>query len=205
MEATEPIRDVTAQTAAALHDYRALLDVDVAYEGWESQIANKTLFYIRGYTWFVEHVLKPQEKPISRCFQYVERMKAIIAERQRWNDGSFDWSAAYNADQAMRAVSDQRRQPIMFDKAVQTVVLFEAMAEPLLATEATQILGRIRIEAAASYINDFTPEILAELERRDAGFLQSLKDFTAQRSVQVFTDMAQGVTVTHKLAKRVKR
>lgn len=198
MPSTEPA------VARALANYTALLAYDVTYDGWINETAKRKAFYIRGYTWFQENVLKHIPMNITECRTELPRAKEILLARKEWNTGQFGWGEKLAANQVHYAVSYQKRQPLLFSKAVEVMVVFEAIAENLSGFEPTDIYRHMRIEAAVSYINDFTVSTLDTMKSRDPAVFDKLRLRTGQESNLVFYDMANGKTVTHKLAVAVR-
>jgi hypothetical protein len=197
----------TPRATNALNDFTGLLEHDISYPGWHNETAKNIAFYIRGYTWFKENVLDRIPMNITGCKEVLPRQKEIILGRTSWKTPHFDWNEKLAPDQIHKAVSFTKRKPIQFSKAVEATVVFEAIAELLAAKvpefDPLDVYDRIRIEAAVSYINDFDLVKLEALKKEDPSFFPKLRAHTGQSNNAVFFDMANGNTVTQKLAESV--
>lgn len=185
-------------------ELKDLLVHDVTYPGWETETAQAKAFYVLGVTWFRTNVLAQ----VTAIGRYIPRMHEVISRRQEWQCGTvFNWDEPFSERQAHRSLAPSSREPLKFQKAVQTLVACEAAAEDRLGTDFSQdeFYRRMRIEAAVSYIHDFDELKLNKMRDRRPDFLTVLMQKTGQRGTSVFTDMVHDKkTVTHKLCLKVK-
>lgn len=189
-----------------------ILTDDVTYKGWEVETGKQKAFYVRGSTWFHTNV----EDTIQNLAAHISEMQDVILTRTDWHEGFTDWATEYSIRQAYDGLQLGGRKPLLFTKAVKTIVLCEVAARHkhgddfvrdhfygLVAT-ASGLRPRMRIEAAVSFIHDFNTTSLDQLKARNAQILRQLQDATAQRRTSVFTDMSNdSKTVTHRLCKQV--
>ena len=136
-------------------------------------------------------------------------MKETLVSRHHWQGQGFDWTESYSLRQFVDAASYRRRATLSFQNAVEGIVLCETIAKDicdrgLFPGSGKSVYGHMRIEPAASYINGLTSDLLDNL-LRDDGLAQHLLKYTGQVHLEVFFDMANGRTVTHKLAERTYR
>lgn len=188
--------------------FKELLLHDVTYDDWENQTASENAFYIRGYTWFRKNILEMIPMNITACGPMIPRAKKILAERTEWQNRGFDWATRLATTQITYGVSNDKRRPLRFHKAVEAIVVFEAIAERYMQEKSPpsfgplDVYGHLRVEAAVSYVNNLKTA-MEEIRSRDSQFFDKLIAATGQEDLEVFSDMANGVTVTHKLAEAV--
>jgi len=125
-----------------------------------------------------------------------------------WFVGGFPWDEVFSARQAGNALSLEKRSPLRFDKVVRTIHLCAAAAEALQARSQSQVgaddvLDKMRIEPALSYVTDLNKDAMKLLEDADPDLLRSLRDACGQTNSYVFETMTQGYTVTNSLAEKV--
>jgi len=197
---------VSSRYRAVVEDPLQLLVHNVAHGGWESGLAQERCFYVRGIEWFKSAVLGGKVN-VTACKDYIPEMKRILKARRGWHRLGFDWTEPYAARQFIDVASERTRATPMFQKALETVVLCEAIAEAVHHKDSSRptkedVYERMSIEPAVSYINGFTPELLREL-LSEPEMADRLRDQTGQRRLSVFSEMASGRTVTHKLAVRL--
>jgi hypothetical protein len=183
----------------------ALLEVDVTYEGWEDETGAQKAFYVRGFTWFRDQVINGRTV-VTDCKRHIPRMKELIQSRPNWTKHRFNWAEPFGDRQFIDAASPSKKLTPKFHKAVEVLVLCEAMAEAMhdedpSRPEPAAVYRHMRIEPAVSFIHGFDRALLENLGRDD-DFMPDLRRRTGQKSNAVFFDMADGKTVTHKLAVR---
>lgn len=179
--------------------YKLLDPVDVRYDGWETETAERKVFYVRGFSWFKRVVLRE----ITEIKNYTEREKEILYSRRAWMEEPFDWDKDFSWKQAYNASRRHKKDTLKFQKAVETIVLCEAAAESREVNSAL-VYDNMRIQPACSYIHGFDKAVLNHFIEKESEFLNRLKERTGQKHTRVFFDMAhEKKTVTHQLAKRV--
>jgi hypothetical protein len=198
--------DAERQAREIENDLLKLLLANVAYGGWEHQTAEQKAFYVRGFTWFRERIINGRMS-INDCVQnpqHIDTMMARVQSRPAWLSHSFDWDERLGGRQFVDAASIQRRKPLKFCKAVEVIALCETVADALHAADPSRppglsVYARMRIEPAVSFVHGFDASVMAQIEARPES-AQELRRWTGQKSLDVFSDMAGGKTVTHKLA-----
>jgi hypothetical protein len=205
----------------ALEDVHSLLDPKtVRYPYWEHEVANKKLFYVRGFTWFRRNILRNVTELNNR--EYVKDMYSLLDLRESWLKEPYAWKDAYGWKQAYYASQrfNRTEQPaleegefrnrksqkntcvVKFHKAAQTILFCEAVARRL-DKSAEDVYVNMRIQPACAYIHGFTFSVIESLQREDADFLEKLRLATGQKDTRVFEDMAKyRFLVTHQLAER---
>lgn|GEM_PF-4231724 len=188
------------------HDVLSLLEDDVSYPGWEHQTGDTRSFYVRGFTWFRDNVLD-KKLHVTDCGSHISTMKERLAERASWHTLKFQWDDRFSRRQFIDAASIMRKPPPKFQKAAEILLLCEVIADDLHAADPTRPSGDdiykyMRIEAAVSYIHGFTRQAFEELPLRDK---ELLRQWTGQGANDVFQDMAEGLTVTQRLATRTRQ
>lgn len=188
--------------------YKDLLSVDVTSDDWSETTARKNGFYVRGFSAFRKNVLRA----VGGLKQdiYFERKDELLATVSDWDDGDFDWSEKLSARQANDAASTSNPKRLQFHKAVQVILLCEAASQvrhergrhKLTDGVREAPINYMRIEPAVSYINGFDNKFIDNLLSYRSDALDLLRALTGQRDQKIFRDMANGVTVSHKLATR---
>src|SRR5262245_565419 len=115
----------------------SLLSIDVTYDGWEQESANKPRFYVRGVSWakqacgtgdvsdFRQFALPAVEAILSET-KWPEQVLAKVQNKKIYRTG---WAEPPAYNQLLRACNN--RKPIFFHKAAQIVVMFEqALRDP---------------------------------------------------------------------------
>ena len=190
-------------------DLKDLLSDDITYAGWEQATGIKKAFYVRGFTWFRDAVLAGRAN-ITEAANWVPGMRKRLLSRQSWVREKFDWQEGFSARQFIDAASVSRRAPLRFAKAVQVLVLCEAIAEDLRGRygdipQVAEIYARMRIQPAVSYIHAFDRTAIEAMQAEDSSAMVKLRRYTGQPTPQVFQDMADGKTVSETLAKRTAK
>lgn len=187
------------------NDVLSLLEVDVTYSGWEHETGDRLAFYVRGFTWFRDHVLTGKLN-VTDCGSYIPSMKERLLTRDGWVNSRFPWDEPFSKRQFIDTASAQRKLTPKFHKAAEIILLCEVIAEDIHQKNPTRpdpddVYARMRIEPALSYIHGFNRSKLEQLSSHEKDLLRR---FTGQGSNEVFFDMADGHTVTHKLAVRTR-
>jgi len=131
-------------------------------------------------------------------------MQKLVVLMQNW--GAPRWPAEFSRNQVSEAWS---KQPLAFDKAAKTIVLCGVTAEierqgnEHIPTGAA-VYSKMRIEPAVYFIHGFDMACFNQIRQWDEAFFQSLKEATGQKNTTVFADMANGDSVTLRLAKAVQ-
>jgi hypothetical protein len=185
-------------------DLYAILDQDVTYPGWEHETAENKAFYVRGFSWFRDNVINGQIN-ITDVAPFIPQMKSLLKTRTAWMALPFKWDETFGDRQFIDAASPHRKLTPKFQKAVEVIVLCEAIADDMHSRDSSKPSGKVvydhmRIEAAVSFIRDFDRTLIKELESKKGDFLRDLRNWTGQGTHNVFYDMADGKSVTHKLA-----
>lgn len=188
------------------NDPLALLEVDITYPGWEYQVGDRKSFYVRGLTWFRDRVLSGKRN-VTDCGSYIPQMKELLRGCERWRKLPFPWDEPFSVRQFIDAASLTRRTTPKFQKAAEIILLCETIARDIHDRDSTRpspndIYDHMRIEPALSYIHGLEREPLQALRVQEKDLLRR---WTGQGSNEVFYDMADGFTVTHKLAQRTRR
>ncbi len=188
-----------------MSDALALLEVDITYPDWENETGLKKSYYVRGFTWFRNEVLRDRLY-VTDCASYIPEMKKLLKERKGWRKLDFKWEEDFSPRQFIDTASLYRKLTPKFHKAAEVILLCEVIARDLHAKDSKcptpeMIYERMRIEPALSYINGFDRQIADRLSSKE---LDDLRAWTGQEGNEVFIDMANGHTVTHKLATRTR-
>lgn len=184
----------------------ALLEVDVAYPGWEHETAAQKAFYVRGFTWFRDKVLVNRLN-ITDCKHYIPDMKQALSARTGWTSTNFSWDEDFGSRQFVDSASPKNQLTPKFHKAAEVILLCETIAgahyeENSNFPSPDEVYDRMRIEPAVSFIEGLDREVVQALAPEQ---LNTLRKWTGQSSNAVFLDMADGKTVTDKLARRTAR
>ncbi|MGB0695816.1 MAG: hypothetical protein ACPGOY_09205 [Rhodospirillaceae bacterium] len=190
-----------------------LLRYPVAHDGWERDIANiHKVFYLRGFSTFELEVLRNQSivsNNKTTWYIYINEMIELIGSRKQWIDSNLLSKVdEYSIRQAQDGLSKQRK-PLLFGKAVQTLVLLEVMAKHIFdatgdSRDPSIVYEKMNIEAAISYIPGFERSSFDIALNRNQDLLQHLLNQTGQTNPTVFYHMAdRKAVVTHKLALKV--
>jgi len=169
-------------------------------EFWQTEFGSYKVFYVRGTTEFKETVVKEA----SRVYANIREMQKLVVLMQNW--GAPRWPAEFSRNQVSEAWS---KQPLAFDKAAKTIVLCGVTAEierqgnEHIPTGAA-VYSKMRIEPAVYFIHGFDMACFNQIRQWDEAFFQSLKEATGQKNTTVFADMANGDSVTLRLAKAVQ-
>ncbi len=193
----------------------ALLTPDeVIYPAWLFEMANKRVFYVRGFSWFWEHTKanltffqKVHSKPEQSVLDYPQLgdMSGWRAVDLPW-DEKLGWKKAWGATQ-----KNGDDSCLSFTKAAMTILLCElyvreiAKSPESAAKSVEDLYEHMSVQPAHSYVHGFDRSIIDRIRRADDRALEKLKIGTQQKSFDVFYDMADGNTVTHQLACRVRR
>jgi hypothetical protein len=183
-----------------------LLMEEIIHPGWEGSVGTMRSYYIRGATWLRGNVL-PVVSDLNERTN--EDFTALLANYPGIAAAHFNWQQAYSPRQGMAALSLKKRSPIMFNKAVQTILLCQKIADERIAAGsstagANDVMSRLRIDPAIFYIRDFDQEQLDRLAGANPHVLERLREMTGQRTRVVFGDMARGQTVTKRLAEATR-
>lgn len=184
-------------------DVRALLEVDVSYGGWEHGTADMKAFYVRGFTWFKDCVIKDKLQ-LTDCTGFIPHMKERLRSKEAWLSTPFPWDSPFGGRQFIDAASVKLQLTPKFHKAAEIILLCEVIADHFHARDAsrpspTSVYDHMRIEPAVSFIHGFRKDVVDGLSAEER---LRLRQWTGQPSNDVFYDMADGKTVTHKLAER---
>jgi hypothetical protein len=195
-----------SRAALARMDPLALLEVNVAYDGWEHETAAQKAFYVRGFTWFRDKVLV-NKLNITDCKLHIPKMKEILADRPGWTSTNFNWNEDFGSRQFVDSASPKNQLTPKFHKAAEVILLCETIAgvhheESSAFPSPDEVYDRMRIEPAVSFIEGLDREVMQTLSPEQ---LNTLRKWTGQSSNAVFFDMADGKTVTDKLARRTAR
>lgn len=187
-------------------DIFLLFDQDVRYPNWEQTNGVKNAFYVRGFTWFRDEVLEGRLN-VTDGVSYIPMMKKELADRTAWHVAKFRWTDPFGGRQFIDTASSRSAYAPNFQKAVEIVLLCEIIARELRkkngkGPSADDVLLHMHIEPALSFIHDFN---LGVWETLTPGERTQLRQWTGQPGNNVFVEMANGNTVTHKLAERTKR
>ncbi|MGJ5067529.1 hypothetical protein [Bradyrhizobium oligotrophicum] len=196
---------VAARADAVASDVLQLLEFDVSYPGWEHETAKQKAFYVRGFSWFRDKVIKDLLN-ITDCDTYVDEMKGRLKTRSKWIEKPFEWNDDFGARQFINAASPVKRLTPKFHKAVECLLLCEVIADSLHLKDGSrptgaEVYSNMSIEAAVSFIHGLDLGMLDNLTDNEWA---ALRRSTGQQSNHVFLEMAQGKTVTHKLAIRTR-
>lgn len=205
-EGSDRLTQVRTRAEVVRDDVYALLEVDVTYPDWERRTADKKAFYVRGFTWFRDRVLA-RHLNVTDCGGYVPVMKALLAQRPEWRRTSFPWDERFSPRQFVDSASDVRRLSPKFHKAAEIILLCEVIATDLHRKYSTNpppetVYDYMRIEPAVSFVHGLNRDVVQGLSPEQG---KALRQWTGQPSMTVFFDMADGATVTHKLAVRTLR
>jgi len=180
-----------------------LLMQNIEYDGWEHQIGNQRAFIVRGFTWFFNCLASNGNNRRAANFEdkkYIDRMQKILESRDEWINLPFPWNEDFSPRQAMyasSAKSNPSKRFLSFYKAVQTIVLCEAIIEDIKNTT-LDVYENMRIQPSLSYIHEFEQKHLDVLNKNKQ--FDELIEITGQKTRSVFNEMAQGHSVTEVLA-----
>jgi hypothetical protein len=188
------------------HDVLSLLEVDVTYPGWEHQTGDRLAFYVRGFTWFRDQVLNGKLH-VTDCGSFIPTMKERLTSREGWLvHRAFPWDAPFSQRQFIDSASRQRKLTPKFHKGAEIILLCEVITEDINKRDKArpsphEVYNHMRLEPALSYLHGLDRTKIGRLSPQEKDLLRR---FTGQRSNEVFFDMADGHTVTHKLALRTR-
>lgn len=203
MPSTNPVPRSRAEMIAG--NLYALLEVDITYEGWEHETGESKAFYVRGFSWFRDHVINGYMN-ITDAGDFIDDMKEIVKSRPAWLATPFRWQEDFGTRQFIDAASPQRKLTPKFHKAAEIIVLCEAIAAYVHTKDPSRpdpgkVYDHMRIEPAVSHLHGFDRTLLATLESAHQDFMADIRRWTGQKTPLVFSDMALGKSVTHKLAR----
>ena len=186
-------------------DALALLEFDITYPGWEHQTGDRLAFYVRGFTWFRDHVLN-EMLHVTDCGFCIPQMKERLGARAGWLQHRFPWDEPFSIRQFVKAASRKRDLTPKFHKGAEIILLCEVIAEYINEKDKgrpapDKIYDHMRLEPALSYIHGLDRAKIEQLSSQEKDLLRK---YTGQGSNEVFLEMAEGHTVTHKLALRTR-
>jgi hypothetical protein len=205
----------------ALRDVHQLLHPpSVKYPYWESEVANRKLFYVRGFTWFRREILRNvtdlnNPEFVRGMYDLLDERPSWLAEPYPWTD-AYGWKQAYHASQRYKrteqvdleegAFRNRKSQTntcvLKFHKAAQTILFCEAAAR-CLDKNAEAVYEHMYIQPACAYIHGFSSAVLESLQQTNPAFMHELRAATGQKNARVFEDMARyRFLVTYQLATR---
>lgn len=169
---------------------------------WLSELAPKRAFRVRGLSWFRENVVLE----VSALNPFLESVPGEIAARPGWTELSPTWSDRLSIRQVYEAVD---KQPLLFHKAAEVCLLCElaAAAPPngKAPVPPETLYRHLRIEPALWRISDFDKSMVDEIKRERPDAPQVVRRRCSQESVVPLYDVADGKTVSHRLAVRMVR
>ena len=164
---------------------------------WRFTVARNRAFYVRGISWFRDHV----QSNIRSIDRPNERITEIISKEDRWISSSFDFSKNYAINQQLYPAF--RKNPLLFEKAISTIILLYSYCRQ--NGHDSDVLNRFSVEPAVSYIKSFSGDLLQEIEKENQHYLHALAEATLQGTKDILYKLADGKgTVTHKLAHRIR-
>lgn len=181
--------------------------VDFRYPGWELEIGNSKGFRLRGQSWFKLNVINNTKtvlgNPEEELKKVLDEDQKLPNDQRRWSHPVFDLSAEKFASNQLYAAF--RREPLIFPRAIQSLILCAAAAEKISPTVSfNDVLEKMSLEPAFSYIYGFTPSTIENIDAAYPGFLDRLAVVTSQPSRKIFSNMADGELATYKLAMWVR-
>ncbi len=162
---------------------------------WETNLAPKKIFYIRGYSWFRESVGSVTSVSQDSQANLVKEMLEIVNGRSEWsrhaNIRENDFSFRLQVAEALGA----GRACQKLQKALGTLGVCEAFLKQQLDAGKTnvtvkQMYERMHIQPACFYISNFTSQLIETAREVDSKFLSKLEEETGQLRHSVFHEMA---------------
>ena len=183
-------------------------DADIRYDGWEHEIAQIRGFRIRGFPWFRTNVTSNISEAVKNFEEYMHSILSEDIDREDddrlWHHDVFKLQQETFSPKQFRDAANGT--PISFWRAVICLILSEAVARRFgRISQSSIIYKKMSIEPAVSYIYEFENKTIELIQAAKPDFLGHLAVVTGQRSTRVFSDMANGMLVTHKLAARVRQ
>jgi len=182
-----------------------LLSNDFVNSAWEATHGKLRAYYVRGATEFMAEVFEHQ--PVSHLLHLDAAqfdVDTLFEDLPHWKIKGFDWNSPFSARQAMDALTLTNRKPVRFDKAVKTILLCHRIckerANGTTSFDCGYVLRNMRIEPAVYYIRDFDANFLAAVGDGHAQVVRKLTDAINQPTRAVLEDLAEGKTVTLRLA-----
>lgn len=173
--------------------------------GWEVDLAPKKLFATRGLSTF-----RSQFGPnVTELAKFIPEMRKTLLTLNGWGFRHLKWAEDFSPRQINAAYA---KTPVSFEKAAQLILLCAVAAETRhqngdMAEDGNQYLNFLTIEPRVYFIHDFTSAVFEQINTRDSGFWDRLRDYCQQGSSAVFRDMAHHGSksrVTFNLAQVVK-
>jgi hypothetical protein len=130
----------------------------------------------------------------------IPEISTELRQRPAWRDFGFRRPGEISIRQALDARS---YGPLLFEKAAQVILLLEIAARKRDVGPA-DVYANLRIEPAVCRIANFTRDTLKAAESRRQDILQVLQRDTGQARPIVFYDLADGKTVSFRLASATK-
>ena len=203
---------------------------EVHHEEWLDQIAQRNVFYIRGFSWFFretnanktffKEIYPPkttesvvdipdlQEQYEIRCEGEIRPLNL-----QAWrNEVPINWDQPYSWEKAYKGSQPGHiNRALNFVQAAKAILLCELYIRRSIEDLQRRrdllqsMYDNMRIQPAYSYVHGFNRSVIMQILRKNSGFLSDLKKVTQQPNDGVFFAMAERAVVTHSLACRVRK
>ncbi len=195
--AEQPLGQPDAKAGVtACDDPRMLLQprLDISVPEWIGALGERRAFRVRGFSWFREAV----PLGIAALAPFLPEVRTTLEARPGWTALSFPWAEPFSLRQVYDAAN---REPVLFAKAAKTILLCE-IAAAANQIDLAELYRNMRIESAVYRIADFDRGRLDQAESEREDILRILVRECAQETGAVFYDLADGKTVSLRLAAR---
>ena len=177
-------------------DWTLLLrEPEVLFQGWAAKNGNKPKFYVGGIGAAMGLVMAPDAKTVWKAYTdtgggTTKSGRMILQQETNWvEELPFKWEQDLNDPQFRKAINGE---PLLFFKAVQVILCFEAYARQ---RNLPDIYDVIDIIPACYNLDDFNAALLEQLMKADAEFLAKASESIGQPE-QFVTDLANGMCGT---------
>jgi hypothetical protein len=166
----------------------ALLLPHLMHGGWEVDLAPKKLFATRGLSTF-RREFGPN---VTELAKFIPEMRETLSALSGWDFRHLKWAEDFSPRQINAAYS---KTPVSFEKAAQLILLCAVAADSRhkagnLVNDGNYYLKFLTIEPRVYFVHDFSPAVLEQVNAKDSGFWDRLRDYCQQGSSAVFKDMA---------------
>ncbi len=210
---------VAANLYDILGDHKEALEETGREGSWQRRVSRRRVFYVRGFTTFVEHVLDRSQKSLGELLTDELRnkeLKELLRLRTEWLKTPFNWERELHnpkifsgAQFRAAAREGKKKEAAIFVKGVMVVATCELLTKhikkdvPDIHTP-EHVYDYMRLEPALSTVSGLDSRSqLQRLFDEIPDLASNLRKETKHARNHVFFEIADGHTVTNNLASKV--